>query len=196
MYSIGNIVNTIVITVYGDRWQLDLHGDYFVLYKDIEPLDCISEPNIIFEVKKEKKITVEDFPGGPVDTNLPAGARGHGFGPWSGKISHAVVQLSLRTAAAEPACCNYTRPQIEPTLPYKRSEVQSLSHVQVFVTPRTVVCTLLCPWVLQATIQWVTIPFAMGSSQSRDRTQVSHTAGGFFIIWLPGKPTQQEKPPQ
>ena len=35
--------------------------------------------------------------------------------------------------------------------------------------------------ILQARIpEWVTIPFSRGSSQPRDRTQVSRTAGGFF----------------
>ena len=29
-------------------------------------------------------------------------------------------------------------------------------------------------------LEWVAIPFSRGSSQARDRTQVSHTAGGFF----------------
>ena len=35
--------------------------------------------------------------------------------------------------------------------------------------------------ILQARIlEWVTFPFTNGSSQPRDRTQVSHIAGGFF----------------
>ena len=35
--------------------------------------------------------------------------------------------------------------------------------------------------ILQARIQeWVAIPFSRGSSQPRDRTQVSSIAGGFF----------------
>ena len=35
--------------------------------------------------------------------------------------------------------------------------------------------------ILQARIlEWVAFPFARGSSQPRDRTQVSHIAGGFF----------------
>ena len=35
--------------------------------------------------------------------------------------------------------------------------------------------------ILQARIlKWVAVPFPRGSSQPRDRTQVSHTAGGFF----------------
>ena len=39
--------------------------------------------------------------------------------------------------------------------------------------------------ILQARIlEWVAIPFStQGSSQPRDRTQVSHIAGGFFTIW-------------
>ena len=35
--------------------------------------------------------------------------------------------------------------------------------------------------ILQARIlEWVGFPFSRGSSQPRDRTQVSHIAGGFF----------------
>ena len=35
--------------------------------------------------------------------------------------------------------------------------------------------------ILQARIlEWVTVPFSSGSSQSRDWTQVSHITGGFF----------------
>ena len=35
--------------------------------------------------------------------------------------------------------------------------------------------------ILQARIlEWVVFPFSRGSSQPRDRTQVSRTAGGFF----------------
>ena len=35
--------------------------------------------------------------------------------------------------------------------------------------------------ILQArTLEWVAFPFSRGSSQPRDRTQVSHIAGGFF----------------
>ena len=38
--------------------------------------------------------------------------------------------------------------------------------------------------ILQAIIlEWVAIPFPRGSSQPRDRTQVSCTAAGFFISW-------------
>ena len=37
---------------------------------------------------------------------------------------------------------------------------------------------------LQARIlEWVAVPFSRGSSQPRDRTQVSHIAGGLFTSW-------------
>ena len=58
-------------------------------------------------------------------------------------------------------------------------------------------CRTLCvtPWtvtfqaplsmgIFQARIlQWVSMPSSRGSSQPRDRTQVSHTAGGLFTSW-------------
>ena len=38
--------------------------------------------------------------------------------------------------------------------------------------------------ILQARIlEWVAFPFSRGSSEPRDRTQVSHTAGRFFTSW-------------
>ena len=44
--------------------------------------------------------------------------------------------------------------------------------------------------ILQARIlEWAVIPFSRGSSWPRDRTQVSGTAGGFFIVWATGKPS-------
>ena len=40
--------------------------------------------------------------------------------------------------------------------------------------------------ILQARIlEWVAMPSSRGSSQPSDQTQVSHTAGGFFIVWAP-----------
>ena len=32
-------------------------------------------------------------------------------------------------------------------------------------------------------LEWVACPISSGSSQPRDRTQVSHIAGGFFTSW-------------
>ena len=42
--------------------------------------------------------------------------------------------------------------------------------------------------ILQARIlEWVAVPFSRGSSQPRDRTQVSHIAGRFFTSWATGE---------
>ena len=42
--------------------------------------------------------------------------------------------------------------------------------------------------ILQARIlEWGAIPFSRGSSQARDRTRVSHTAGRFLTTEPPGK---------
>ena len=59
---------------------------------------------------------------------------------------------------------------------------QSLSHIRLFVTPWTVARQApLSRGILQArTLEWVAMPSSRGSSQLRDRTQVSRTAGRFF----------------
>ena len=71
--------------------------------------------------------------------------------------------------------------------------------------PHSIVCTQSCltlcdpmncslpgssvHGIFQAIIlEWVTIPFSRGSSQPRDRTQVSCIAGRFFTTEFPGKP--------
>ena len=51
-----------------------------------------------------------------------------------------------------------------------------LTHIRLFVTPWTVACRLLSPWVSQGRIveeEWVTISSSRGSSQLRDQTRVS-----------------------
>ena len=62
---------------------------------------------------------------------------------------------------------------------------ESLSHALHFVTPWSVACQgSLSLGILQARIlEWVAMPSSRGSSQPRDRTQVSHLAGGSFTIW-------------
>ena len=56
--------------------------------------------------------------------------------------------------------------------------------VWLFVAPWTVACqTSLTMGILARILDWVAMPSSRGSSQSRDRTQVSHIAGGFFTIW-------------
>ena len=47
--------------------------------------------------------------------------------------------------------------------------------------------------ILQARIlEWIAFPFSRGSSQPRDRTQVSHTAGDLFTSWVTGKPEDMD----
>ena len=42
-------------------------------------------------------------------------------------------------------------------------------------------------------LEWVFIPFSRGSFRSRDQTQVSCSAGGFFIVWATKKGKQVTK---
>ena len=36
---------------------------------------------------------------------------------------------------------------------------------------------------IYGSVEWVVIPFFMGSSRPRDQTQVSHVGGRLFTIW-------------
>ena len=55
---------------------------------------------------------------------------------------------------------------------------QSLSHAQLFVPPWTAAARLHCPWNSPGRIlEWVAISFSRVSSQPRDQTRVSCTAG-------------------
>ena len=64
-------------------------------------------------------------------------------------------------------------------------QTQSLGHVWLFVTPWTVASQTPLPMgILQARmLEWVAMFSFKGSSQPRDRTQVSHIMGRFFTIW-------------
>ena len=65
---------------------------------------------------------------------------------------------------------------------------KSLSHVQLFATPRTIQSMEFSRpeyW-----SGWVAFPFSRGSSQPRNRAQDSHIAGGFFTSWA----TRETKP--
>ena len=46
----------------------------------------------------------------------------------------------------------------------------------------------VCGIVQARILEWVDIPFSRGSSQTRDRTLISCTAGIFFTVWAPGEP--------
>ena len=61
----------------------------------------------------------------------------------------------------------------------------SLSCVQLLATPWTIARQApLSMGILQARIlEWIAMPSCKGSSQHRDRTQVSRIAGRFFTVW-------------
>ena len=69
----------------------------------------------------------------------------------------------------------------------KTGDIKELFHAKCKVKV-TQLCPTLCDpmdytvrGIFQARIlEWVAFPFSRGSSQPRDRTQVSHIAGGFF----------------
>ena len=88
---------------------------------------------------------------------------------------------SMCLLSPEGKCMNCLPPRIETHLPLLG--VLKLSEVKISQS-----CPALCDpmdytvhGILQARIlEWVAFPFSRGSSQPRDQTQVSHTAGGFF----------------
>ena len=64
---------------------------------------------------------------------------------------------------------------------------KSHSHVWLFATPWTSLPGSSIHGILQARIlQWLASPFSRGSSQPRDRTQVSCIAGRFFTVLANG----------
>ena len=80
----------------------------------------------------------------------------------------------------------------------KKTCVQLLSHIWLFVTPWTIAHqTLLVHGIFQARIlEWVAISFSRGSSRSRDQTCISCIsciAGRFFTTEPPRKPPRRHQ---
>ena len=72
--------------------------------------------------------------------------------------------------------------------------IEATEHIIMLKWWTSLSCVLLfaTPWTVHGIFQvrmleWVAFPFARGSSQPRDWTQVSHIAGGFFTSWARGK---------
>ena len=77
------------------------------------------------------------------------------------------------------------------TLPRKKSEVTQ-SHLALCDPMDGSLPGSSLHGVLQARVlEWVAISFPRGSSQPRDQTYISYTAGKFFTTEPPGKPTQR-----
>ena len=110
------------------------------------------------------------------------------------RVSH--YDYALRLWAHLRSLLRAIQPQRRATPGYKVCAVfqDSILHhnpqrkVKVKVTPS---CPTLCDpmdytvyGILQARIlEWVAFPFSRRSSQPRDRSWVSHIAGGFFTSW-------------
>ena len=79
-----------------------------------------------------------------------------------------------------------------PVIPFRSFEFPPFALGAVFSSEVKVTqsCLTLCEpmdytvrGILQARIlEWVAVPFSRASSQPKDQTQVSHTAGGFFTV--------------
>ena len=99
-----------------------------------------------------------DFPSGSVVKNLPRLETQ--IRSWSRKTPYATEQLSPCATTVE--------------------WVKVAQSCLTLCDP--IDCTV--QGILQARIlEWVAFPFSRGSSQLRDRTQVSWIAGGFFTSW-------------
>ena len=68
-----------------------------------------------------------------------------------------------------------------------------LSHVQLFAALWTLARQApLSLGILQARIlEWVVMPSSRGSSQPRDRSQVTHIAGNFFFFFFTDRATRE-----
>ena len=80
---------------------------------------------------------------------------------------------------------------LEPIIPSEVSQKEKYKYCMKVKATQS--CLTLCDpmivhGILQAKIlEWVSLPFSRGSSQPRDRTQVSHIAGRFFTSWATRK---------
>jgi len=45
LHGVGIIVNNYVMSLYGDRWQIDSHGDHFEMCRNMESPCCITGTN-------------------------------------------------------------------------------------------------------------------------------------------------------
>ena len=91
--------------------------------------------------------------------------------------------LTVPRRPAAWGLCSALLPSVSITWTWR--QCQSLSHVRLLATPWTI--PLQAPLAMGFSRQeyWSELPSppSRGSSQSRDQTRVSHTAGRLFIIW-------------
>ena len=121
-------------------------------------------------------------------------AKFSGFGlaqafPTSAPLTFGVGDHSLwwGLSLASPHQTPVTHPVWKPEA---ASDIAECSLEELWSESRSVVSESCDPTdytvhdILQVRIlEWVAFPFSRGSSQPRDQTQVSHTAGGPFTSW-------------
>ena len=98
----------------------------------------------------------------------------------------------VKAVCCYPAYLTYMKSEMPGWMNYK---LESRLKVKVAQS-----CPTLCDpmdytvhGILQARImKWVTLPFSRGSSQPKDRTQVSHIPGGFFTSWTTREAQSQD----
>ena len=110
--------------------------------------------------------------------------------PWAGGGMCGTRTLWAALFSVEAASLRYLyRPW---SFPGQNTGVGSLSLLQgIFPTQGSNPGLLHCRWIFYQLshqgspriLEWVAFPFSRGSSQPRDRTQVSCIAGGFFTSW-------------
>ena len=110
-------------------------------------------------------------------------------------IQHLGISLLRVRLVVMDIKLNKTRPFLPPRFNYITTNTTTqiflyprysflFTESIVLLTARTVFIYYTVHGILQARIlEWVALPFSRGSSQPRDRTQVSHIAGGFFTSW-------------
>ena len=129
--------------------------------------------------------------------------------PWTGRIQELSWGWRCRECRHKAQASLFFWCHIKVELNrLSRTKISYLRHIDI---PQISLLCLCCAWLLSRvrpcnpmdcsppgssvlgifqarTLEWVAIPFSRGSFQSRDWTQVSCTAGGFFTE-PPGKPS-------
>ena len=132
------------ITQLNHTGLLGLSGFYYQAKGINESLNHLSKMELSSKQKQDDS-TVDtlkfahfcDFPGGPAVLNPTSSVRKTGPTPgWGTKISHDVQQPSPRPASTEPLCPGAQEPQLDAPV----QSPQSLSRVQLSVTPWTTAC--------------------------------------------------------
>ena len=131
-----------------------------------------------YKLKHWAKLSWISIPGHPRKTFLPKYILPH-------CPNHAALQTYIYAHQNLSQTVLYLSHLTLLLVKFPLKKPKSLSCVQLFVSPWTVAHQAhLSVGILQAgKLEWVASLFSRGSSLPKDRTQVSHTAGGFCTIW-------------